>query len=100
MTWLYIAVMALVTYAVRAVPMTLLRKPIRSVFIQSFLYYVPYVTLAVMTVPAIVEATHSPIAGVAALLVGIAAAWLGAGLLPVATLCCVTVRLLELVLVK
>ncbi len=98
MTWLYIAVMAVVTYAVRAVPMTLLRKPIRSVFLQSFLYYVPYVTLAVMTVPAIVEATQSPIAGVAALLVGIVAAWLGAGLLPVATLCCVTVFLLELVL--
>ncbi len=98
MTWLYIAVMAVVTYAVRAVPMTLLRKPIRSVFLQSFLYYVPYVTLAVMTVPAIVEATQSPVAGVAALLVGIVAAWLGAGLLPVATLCCVTVFLLELVL--
>lgn len=98
MIWLYIAVMAVVTYTVRAVPMTLLRKPIRSVFLQSFLYYVPYVTLAVMTVPAIVEATQSPVAGVAALLVGIAAAWLGAGLLPVATLCCVTVFLLELVL--
>ncbi len=99
MIWLYIAVMAVVTYAVRAVPMTLLRKPIRSVFLQSFLYYVPYVTLAVMTVPAIVEATQSPVAGVAALLVGIVAAWLGAGLLPVATLCCVTVFLLEWVLV-
>lgn len=98
MTWLYIAVMALVTYAVRAVPMTLLRKPIRNVFIQSFLYYVPYVTLAVMTVPAIVEATQSPIAGLAALAVGVAAAWLGAGLLPVATLCCATVFLLELFL--
>ncbi len=98
MIWLYIAVMAVVTYAVRAVPMTLLRKPIRSVFLQSFLYYVPYVTLAVMTVPAIVEATQSPVAGVAALLVGVVAAWLGAGLLPVATLCCVTVFLLELIL--
>lgn len=95
MIWLYIAVMAVVTYAVRAVPMTLLRKPIRSVFLQSFLYYVPYVTLAVMTVPAIVEATQSPVAGVAALLVGVVAAWLGAGLLPVATLCCVTVFALE-----
>ncbi len=98
MIWLYIAVMAVVTYVVRAIPMTLLRKPIRSVFLQSFLYYVPYVTLAVMTVPAIVEATQSPIAGIAALLVGIIAAWLGAGLLPVATLCCVTVFLLELIL--
>ncbi len=98
MTWLYIAVMAVVTYAVRAVPMTLLRKPIRSVFLQSFLYYVPYVTLAVMTVPAIVEATQSPVAGLAALVVGVVAAWLGAGLLPVATLCCVTVFLLELIL--
>lgn len=99
MLYAYILVMAAVSYAIRALPMTLIRKPIRSRFIQSFLYYVPYVTLAVMTFPAIVDATHSPVAGALALVVGLAAAWLGAGLMPVAVLCCVTVLVSELALV-
>ena len=76
--WVYIAVMAAVSYAIRVLPLTLIRKPIKNQFIQSFLYYVPYVTLAVMTFPAIINATQSPIAGAAALVVGIAAAWFGA----------------------
>ena len=58
---------AVVTYLVRVLPLTLIRKPIRSRFLRSFLYYVPYVTLAVMTFPAIVQATEQPIAGAAAL---------------------------------
>ena len=95
----YILVMAAVSYAIRALPMTLIRKPIRSRFIQSFLYYVPYVTLAVMTFPAIVDATQSPVAGALALIVGLAAAWLGAGLMPVAVLCRATVLVSELALV-
>ena len=65
--WLYIAVMFAVSYTIRILPLTLIRKPIRNQFIQSFLYYVPYVTLAVMTFPAIVNATQSPVAGAAAL---------------------------------
>ena len=93
---LYILVAAGVTYAVRVLPLTLLRRPITSPFLQSFLYYVPYVTLAVMTFPAIMEATQSPIAGIAALVVGIVAAWLGAGLFPVSVLCCLVVFILEL----
>ena len=61
--YIYIAVMALVSYAIRILPLTLIRKPIKNRFIQSFLYYVPYVTLAVMTFPAIIQATQSPAAG-------------------------------------
>ena len=94
-TWLYILIMALVIYAIRSLPLTLIRKPIRSVFVQSFLYYVPYVTLAVMTFPAIMEATQSPIAGLAALVVGIVAAWSGMSLLKVAVACCAVVFVLE-----
>ena len=94
-TWLYILIMAVVIYAVRSLPLTLIRKPIRSVFVQSFLYYVPYVTLAVMTFPAIMEATQSPIAGLAALVVGIVAAWSGMSLLKVAVACCAVVFALE-----
>ena len=97
--WIYIAVMFGVSYAIRVLPLTLIRKPIRNPFIQSFLYYVPYVTLAVMTFPAIVNATQDPLAGAAALVVGIVAAWLGAGLFPVSVLCCAVVLALELFLV-
>ena len=97
--YLYILVMFLVSYAIRVLPLTLIRKPIRNPFIQSFLYYVPYVTLAVMTFPAIVNATQDPLAGAAALVVGIVAAWLGAGLFPVSVLCCAVVFVLELFLV-
>ena len=96
---LYIAIMAATTLAIRILPLTLIRKQIKNKFLKSFLYYVPYVTLAVMTFPAIMEATQSPIAGVAALIVGILAAWLGAGLFPVSVLCCVVVFVLELILV-
>ena len=95
----YIAIMAATTLSIRILPLTLIRKQIKNRFLKSFLYYVPYVTLAVMTFPAIMEATQSPIAGVAALFVGILAAWLGAGLFPVSVLCCVVVFLLELILV-
>ena len=96
--FLYLLVMAVVIYAIRALPMTLIRKPIQSVFLQSFLYYVPYVTLAVMTFPAIVEATQIPLAGALALLVGGVLAWRGAGLFPVAVACCLTVLATEGVL--
>ena len=96
--WVYILVMFAVVYAVRVLPL-LIRKPIKNRFFKSFLYYVPYVTLAVMTFPSIVEATQSPITGVAALVVGIVAAWFGAGLFPVALFCCAIVLILEFFLV-
>jgi len=73
-----------------------IRKPIKNQFIQSFLYYVPYVTLAVMTFPAIIHATQTPISGLVALIAGIIAAWLGAGLFPVSVICCVLVFVIEL----
>ena len=96
--YIYILVMALVSYAIRVLPLTLIRKPIRNQFIQSFLYYVPYVTLAVMTFPAIIEATQIPAAGAVALIVGILAAWFGAGLFQVSVACCLIVFLIELFL--
>ena len=96
--YIYIAVMFAVSYTIRILPLTLIRKPIKNQFIQSFLYYVPYVTLAVMTFPAITTATDSPIAGACAMVAGIAGAWLGLGLLPVSMLCCVTVLVLQAVL--
>jgi len=97
--YIYIFIMAAVSYAIRVLPLTLIRRQINNTFVQSFLYYVPYVTLSVMTFPAIVEATQSPIAGAAALAVGIIAAWFGAGLFKVAVSCCVIVFILELILI-
>ena len=98
-TLLSILTAAVVTYLVRVLPLTLIRKPIRNQFLRSFLYYVPYVTLAVMTFPAIMNATQSPIAGAAAMLVGILAAWRGLALFPVSLLCCATVFILEFFIV-
>ena len=95
----YILIMAGVTYLIRVLPLTLIRKPIKNQFLKSFLYYVPYVTLAVMTFPSIMSATQSPIAGGAALITGIAAAWKGKSLFVVALVCCITVLLLEFVLI-
>lgn len=88
-----------VSYLIRVLPLTLIRKPIKNKFIKSFLYYVPYVTLAVMTFPAIVEATQSPIAGIIALAVGIIISFFGAGLFPVACVCCAVVFIAEMILV-
>ena len=97
--YLYIFVMAAVTYLIRVLPLTLIRREIKNRFIRSFLYYVPYVTLAVMTFPAIIGETASPIAGLSALIAGIVAAWLGSSLLQVSLLCCAVVFILELFLV-
>ena len=89
--YIYIAVMAGVSFLIRVLPLTLLRKQIKSTFIRSFLYYVPYVTLAVMTFPAIVQVSDNPVAGFAALAVGVVMSWFGAGLFPVAAACSIVV---------
>ena len=97
--YLYILVCAGVSFAIRELPLTLIRKPIRNRFLRSFLYYVPYVTLSVMTFPSILHATSSPLAGLAALLLSIAAAWLGANLFQAAVGCCAVVLVLEFFLI-
>lgn len=94
--YIYIFIMAAVTYAIRVLPLTLIRKQIKNPFIRSFLYYVPYVTLAVMTFPSILNATQSPYSGAAALIIGIAAAWFGFDLFKVALSCCGIVLIIEL----
>ena len=95
-SYIYIFAAALVSLVIRALPLTLIRNQIKNRFIRSFLFYVPYVTLAVMTFPAITEATQSLWAGVAALLTGIILSLAGAGLLPVAAACCAVVFVIEL----
>ena len=90
--WIAILVAAGVSLLVRVLPLTLIRRKITNRFLRSFLYYVPYATLAVMTFPAIIDAAGNP---VAALAVGGVLAWLRAGLFPVALASCVTVFLTE-----
>lgn len=96
--YIYLLVMAGVTYLIRVLPLTLIRKEIKNKTIRSFLYYVPYVTLAVMTFPAILDSTNSPLAGLAALIIGILLAWFGGSLFQVAVLSCLVVFVLELFL--
>lgn len=96
--YIYLLVMSAVTIAIRLVPLTLIRGEIKSTFLRSFLYYVPYVTLAVMTFPAILSATQTPISGALALLAGIVLAWYGASLFKVSAACCLIVFGVELLL--
>ena len=95
----YVWIMAIVTYLIRVLPLTLVRKPIKNVTIRSFLYSVPYVTLACMTFPAIIEATQIPAAGIVALVTGIILAWKKASLFQVSMACCLMVFIVELILV-
>ena len=97
--YMYIFIMFFMSFLIRVLPLTLIRRPIRNRFLRSFLFYVPYVTLAVMTFPSILHTTSSPIAGLAALVLGIAAAWLGANLFQVAVGCCAVVLVLEFFLI-
>lgn len=97
--YIYILIMAGVTYLIRMLPLTLIRKEIKNTTIRSFLYYVPYVTLAVMTFPAILSETGSIWSAWAALITGIVLAWMGKSLLQVSVSACMVVFLLELFLV-
>ena len=91
---IYILLAIVVTNLIRVTPMVFIKGQIRNRFVRSFLYYVPYVTLAVMTFPDMILATPTPWPGMIALLAGIVAAWFRLGLFPVAVICCVIVYML------
>lgn len=80
----YIATMAITTYLIRVLPLTIFRKPIKSRFLRSFLHYVPYACLTAMTFPAILSSTASMVSGAAALLVAVFLASRGRSLIVVA----------------
>jgi len=96
--YVYILIMFAVTYTIRVLPLTLIRKPITNRFVRSFLYYVPYVTLAVMTFPDIIHSTNSVWSGLLALAAGAALAFSGRSLFTVAVLSCAAVFVSELFL--
>lgn len=97
--YIYILVMALVTYLIRLIPLTLIRKEIKNNFIKSFLFYVPYVTLAVMTFPAIISATNSYISAIAGFVMALVLAYIGQSLIVVSLGACAIVFLVELIVV-
>lgn len=94
--WKQLGVMILVTYATRVIPLFLIHKPIQNPFIKSFLYYVPFVTLAMMTFPSIVFATKHPLSGLLAFIVGVVLAWKDKSLFYVSLCCCFTVFVVEM----
>ena len=93
--YIYVLVMAVTTYLIRALPLTLFKKPIRSRFLRSFLLYVPTACLTAMTFPAILTATDHMISGAAGLLVGILLAFKNKSLIVVAVASCAAVFLVE-----
>ena len=97
-TYIYIFIMFAVTYLIRLLPLTLIRKKITNKTLKSFLFYVPYVTLAVMTFPAILEATNSIWSGALALVSGVLLAYFGVSLFGVAVCSCAVVFIAELIM--
>ena len=95
---IYLLVTAGVTYLVRMVPMVALKKKIRSRFLLSFLHYIPYAVLSVMTVPAIFYAAENPLSAAAGFAVALVLAWRGKSLLQVAAAACGAVLLMQLIL--
>ena len=96
--YVYIFTMALTTYLIRVLPLTIFRKPIRSRFLRSFLHYVPYACLTAMTFPAILSSTASILSGAAALIVAIVLAYRGKSLIVVAVSSSMAVLIVECVL--
>ena len=99
-SYIYISIilMAVVTYLIRVVPLLVLRKPIKSRFFRSFLYYAPYVTLSVLTFPAILYSTGSFVSALAGSVVALVSAFLRLGLPITAAVGCVTALILQLLL--
>ena len=95
MIYIYIIVMAVTTYLIRAIPLTLLKKPIKNRFFRSFLHYIPVACLTAMTFPAILYATNHVLSGVVGLVVAVALAFFGKSLIVVAASSCVAVFLAE-----
>ena len=93
--YIYILVMAVTTYLVRALPLTLLKKPIHNRFLKSFLHYVPTACLTAMTFPAILYATDNILSGASGLIVGVLLAWKKQSLIVVAVASCGAVFFVE-----
>ena len=96
--WIYLLVMAGITYLIRMLPMVLIKNRIKNKYILSFLYYVPYTVLSVMTIPAIFYSTENVYSAVAGFLAATVMAYFGKSLLKVAATSCAVVFLVEFIM--
>ena len=96
--YIYVLVMAVTTYLIRVLTLTIFRKPIKSRFLRSFLHYVPYACLTAMTFPGILWATETPISGAAGLLTAVILSFMGKSLLVVSLSSCGAVFAVEQIL--
>lgn len=93
--YVYILVMALVTYLIRMIPLTVFRRKITNSFVRSFLYYVPYACLTAMTIPAVFYATNNPLSALAGVVVAVVLACCRRSLITVAAGACFAVFMVE-----
>lgn len=96
--WIYLLVAAGITYLIRMIPLVLIKKKIKNKYILSFLYYIPYTVLSVMTIPAIFYATSSKISALAGFLAAVVLAYFGKSLVKVAAFSCAVVFAVEFIL--
>ena len=96
--FVYLMVTAGTTYLVRMLPLVLMKGKIRSRFLLSFLHYIPYAVLSVMTIPAIFSATGDILTAAAGFVTAMILAWIGKNLLTVAAAACAAVLAAELLL--
>lgn len=94
----YLIAMAGITYLIRMLPLVLVKKKIKNKFILSFLYYIPYAVLSVMTIPAIFYSTSYIISAIVGFVVAFVLAYMKKSLVTVAALSCVGVFLTELLM--
>ncbi|MBQ6894778.1 MAG: AzlD domain-containing protein [Clostridia bacterium] len=96
--WLYLLTMAGVTYLIRMLPLVLIKKKIQNRFVLSFLYYIPYAVLSVMTIPAIFYSTSYAISAIAGFVVAVVLSLKNKSLLTVAASSCGVVLVAELII--
>lgn len=98
MTYLLIsiAIMAGITYLIRAIPITLFQREIKSVWVRSFLFYIPYAVLAALTFPAVFYATGNEAASIAGTVAALVLAFFDRGLIVVAVGAVVSALLVSL----
>lgn len=96
--YIYLLVMAGITYLIRMLPLVLFKKKITNRFVLSFLYYVPYAVLSVMTIPAIFYATESPVSAAVGFITALIFAWMEKSLLTVAAVGCLAVFITETIM--
>ena len=96
--WLYLLVMAGITYLIRMLPLVLVKKKIKNRFVLSFLYYIPYAVLSVMTIPAIFYSTAHRLSAAVGFAVAVILSYLEKSLLSVAIFSCVAVFIAEILI--